>query len=145
MSDTIDSAPVHSVIPTARRGAFRPMLVLLAGFLAVSIAMEAVIVAESVAGASLDSAIWVRCSLVLASSIVLLLLAVAAARGSRAAWRRMSIISPIVVVAVIAIVSIPGFLPDWVRLEQGVCGALVLPVAILVNLPRVRALFPKRA
>ena len=38
--------------------------------------------------------------------------------------------------------SIPGFLPDWVRLEQAVCGALLLPVAIIVTLPRTRALFP---
>ena len=63
------------------------------------------------------------------------------ARGSRSAWRRLRIIAPIVVVAVIVIVSIPGFLPDWVRLEQAVCGALVLPAAIILNLPRTRSLF----
>jgi hypothetical protein len=58
---------------------------------------------------------------------------------------RLCIVSPIVVAAIIVIVSIPGFLPDWVRIEQAVCGILVLPVAILVNLPRTRALFPARA
>jgi len=125
------------------RSRFRPVLILLAGFLVVSAAMEAVLVAQSAAGTAVDSAIWVRCSLVLASSIVLLLLAIAAARGNRRAWIRIRIISPIVVVAVVVIVSIPGFLPDWVRIEQGVCGALVLPAAILLNLPRIAALFPK--
>jgi hypothetical protein len=132
-------------LAAARRDRFRPFLVLLAGFVAVSVAMELVIVVQSVLGIAVDGAIWSRCSAVLASSIVLLALTVGAARGSRAAWRRVRIISPIVVLAVVVIVSIPGFLPDWVRLEQGVCGGLVVPVAILVNLPRTGALFPKHA
>jgi hypothetical protein len=122
---------------------FRPVLVLFAAFILVSIAMEAVLVVQSIAGSPVDGAVWTRCSLVLASSIVLLLLTIAAVRGSRAAWRRLRIISPIVVIAVIVIVSIPGFLPDWVRLEQAVCGALVLPAAIILNLPRTAALFPR--
>lgn len=127
----------------ALRTAFRPVLVLLAGFLVVSAGMEAVLVAMTTTNGAVDIAIWIRCSLVLASSIVLLLFAVAAARGSRPAWLRLRIGSPIVVAAVVVVVSIPGFLPSWVRVEQGACGALVLGVAILVNLPRARALFSR--
>jgi hypothetical protein len=127
---------------TAIRTRFRPILVLLAGFVLVSVAMDSVLIVQASTGTSIDSAIWIRCSLVLASSIVLLLLAVSASRGSRNAWIRLRIITVIVVVAVIAIVSIPGFLPDWVRIEQGVCGALVLPVAIMLNLPSTSALYP---
>jgi hypothetical protein len=128
-----------------RPSIFRPVLVLLSGFLLVSVAMEAVLIVETLNGNAMDIAIWIRCSLVLGSSIVLLLLARFAARGSRPAWRRLSIIAPIVVIAVIVIVSIPGFLPDWVRVEQAVCGLLVLPVAIVLNLPRTRAHFALRA
>lgn len=140
MTETFAPA-VHS--DAARRTAFRPILILLAGFLVVSVAMEAVLLVQSASGTVVDTAIWIRCSLVLASSIILLLFSSGAARGSRTAWLRLRIISPVVVAAVVVIVSIPGFLPDWVRIEQGVCGALVLPVAILVNLPRIRAHFPK--
>lgn len=142
---TETGAPTRQDVDTARRAIFRPVLILLTGFLAVSGAMVAVLVALSRFGADIDVTIWIRCSLVLASSIVLLLLAVNAARGSRNACLRLRIISPVVVTAVIVIVSIPGFLPVWVRIEQGVCGALVLPVAILVNLPQVRAVFPRGA
>lgn len=124
------------------RTRFRPVLVLLGGFVLVSAVMESVLVVQAVMRTSVDAPIWIRCSLVLASSIVLLLLAIAAARGSRNAWIRLRIISVIALVAVIAIVSIPGFLPDWVRIEQGVCGALLLPVAIIVNLPSTSALYP---
>ena len=134
MNDTLSSLPDPS-----RR--LRPVWILSAAFLLVSAAMEAVLIVQSLGGAAVDTAIWIRCSLVLASSVVLLLLSVAVARGSRSAWRRLRIIAPIVVVAVIVIVSIPGFLPDWVRLEQAVCGALVLPAAIILNLPRTRSLF----
>lgn len=139
MSETLTS--VRSTAETARRAAFRPVLVLLAAFLAVSTAMLAVLVTLTAIGVGLDPAIWIRCSLVFGSSIVLLLIATRAARGSRSALIRLRIIAPVVVIAVAVIVSIPGFLPGWVRVEQAVCGALVLPVAIMVNRARVRSHF----
>ena len=140
---TYNSLTAAPSLSDERRARFRPLLSLLAGFFAVSLAMEAVLIVQSALGIPVDSAIWIRCSLVLASSIVLWLIAFTASRGSRTAWIRARIISVVVVAAVIVIVSIPGFLPDWVRIEQGVCGALVLPAAILLNLPRTTRLFPK--
>ena len=142
MTQTSSPASVRHDADAARRAAFRPVLVLLTAFLLVSLAMEAVLIVQSATGSSVAIAIWVRCSIVLGSALVLLLIGISAARGSRASLTRIRIISPIVVVALIVIVSIPGFLPDWVRLEQALCGLLVLPVAILVNLPRIRAHFP---
>jgi cellulose synthase/poly-beta-1,6-N-acetylglucosamine synthase-like glycosyltransferase len=138
MSETL--TPPHPPLDGLRTR-FRPILILLAAFALISAAMESVLVVQTATGTSIDSAIWIRCSLVLASSILLLLIATSASRGSRRAWIRVRIISVIVVVAVIVIVSIPGFLPDWVRIEQGACGALVLPVAILLNLPHTVALY----
>ncbi len=145
MTQTSARSSAPSGSDAARRAAFRPVIVLFTAFLVVSIAMEAVLIAQSATGGDVAIAIWIRCSLVLGSAVVLLLIALSAARGSRPAWVRLRIIAPIVVVAVIVIVSIPGFLPDWVRLEQAVCGALVLPAAILVNLPRMRAHYPQGA
>ena len=142
MTDTLIS---HPAVTDGLRSRFRPVLVLLTAFLVISCAMEAVLAVQSATGVTVESAIWVRCSLVLGSSVVLLLIGVRAARGSRAAWIRLRIITVVVVVAVIVIVSIPGFLPDWVRVEQAVCGALVLPVAIILNLPRTAELYPAAA
>jgi hypothetical protein len=127
----------------ARRAAFRPVLILLTAFLVVCVAMLAVLVVLTTTGVGVDTTVWVRCSLVFGSAVVLLLFGAGAARGSRNAWVRLRIVSPIVVIAVVVIVSIPGFLPDWVRVEQAVCGALVLPVAIIANLPRTSALFSR--
>ncbi|MBS1698297.1 MAG: hypothetical protein JST25_07835 [Actinobacteria bacterium] len=138
------SSPATALAP-ARRRAFRPVLILSWAFVAVSAAMIAFLAADTATGAGFETAIWIRCSLVLASAIVVLAMAVSAARGSRGAWVRLRIVSPIVVAAVVVIVSIPGFLPDWVRLEQSLCGLLLLPVAILVNLPRMRVLYAPKA
>lgn len=148
MTNTFPSHGTAEAAPTAaaaRRSAFRPILALLAGFGVVSLAMVAVLIILSVLGTSIDSAVWVRCSLVLGSAVVLYAIAVSASRGSRPAWLRLRIISVVVVVAVVVIVSIPGFLPGWVRIEQALCGVLVLPAAVLMNLPRMRAHFPRRA
>lgn len=131
-----------AALATARRAALRPVLVLLTCFVALSAALLGFLAVLAAVGIGADIAIWIRGSFVLASAVLLLLFAVSAARGSRSALLRLRIISPIVLAAIVVIVSIPGFLPDWVRLEQAVCGALVLPVVIIVNLPRTRALFP---
>ncbi|MEY9852996.1 cellulose synthase/poly-beta-1,6-N-acetylglucosamine synthase-like glycosyltransferase [Leifsonia sp. EB41] len=131
-----------AALDTARRAALRPVLVLLSCFVALSAALLGFLTVLAAVGIGADIAIWIRGSFVLASAVLLLVFAVSAARGSRSALLRLRIISPIVLAAIVVIVSIPGFLPDWVRLEQAVCGALVLPVVIIVNLPRTRALFP---
>jgi len=145
MAQTVFPSSSHTDAASARLAAFRPILTLLTGFVVVSSAMLVVLIVQSATGTAVDTAVWIRCSLVLASSVVLLLSALSASRGSRPALLRLRIISVVVVVAVAVIVAIPGFLPDWVRVEQAVCGVLVLPVAILANLSRIRAHFPKRA
>ncbi|MFE6996540.1 hypothetical protein ACFVAE_11325 [Microbacterium sp. NPDC057659] len=143
METTVD-LPADRVT-ASRHATFRPVLILTSAFTVLSAAMIAYLAVTSATGIRFEPAIWVRCSLVLASAIVVLLFAVSAARGSRGAWVRLRIVSPIIVAAVIVIVSIPRFLPDWVRLEQAVCGLLLLPVAIIVNLRRTRALYPAKA
>ncbi|GAA4155888.1 hypothetical protein [Leifsonia shinshuensis] len=144
MTETTTSTTA-AVLATARRAALRPVLVLLGCFVALSAAFLGSLPVLAAFGVAVDIAIWIRGSFVLASAVLLLIFAIAAARGSRSALLRLRIIAPIVLAAIVVIVSIPGFLPDWVRLEQAVCGALVLPVAIIVNLPRTRALFPAKA
>lgn len=138
---TETNLPSAPDLATARRTALRPVVVLLGCFVPLSAGLLAFVAVLAVAGIGVDLAIWIRGAFVLASAVVLLLLGVAAARGSRGALVRLRIIAPIVLVAIVVIVSIPGLLPDWARVEQVVCGALVLPVAIIAQLPGTRALF----
>ena len=143
MTETIRTTTATT--DAARRAYFRPVLILLTTFLGVSVAMMAALVALTAAGVGVDIAIWIRCSFVLASSVTLLIIAVFAARGSRRSLTRLRIIAVVVLAAIVVIVAIPGFLPGWVRIEQAVCGLLVLPVVIMIFLPRIRALFPANA
>jgi hypothetical protein len=137
--------PVPDASDTSRRSAFRPIIVLATLFLGVSAAMIVFLAGLVATRTNVDVAVWIRCSLVLGSAVLLLVFATRAANGSRSSWIRLRIVSPIVVVAVIVIVAIPGLLPGWVRVEQAVCGLLVLPIAILANIPRLGRLFPRRA
>mgnify|MGYP001085544412 CR=1 FL=1 len=44
-------------------------------------------------------------------------------------------------VAIVAIVALPGTFPVWMKVEQSVCGALLLAVVVVANRPGVRAAF----
>lgn len=130
-------APVH--------GALRTALVLFIGFLVLSAAtLVAIIVMRDDPDLVTDT-VWIRCTLVLSSSVVTLIFMIGALRGSRAAFNRTRLISAVILIAVCVIVAIPGFLPTWVWTEQVICGVLLLPAVIAVNLPSTRALFPKQA
>jgi hypothetical protein len=64
-----------------------------------------------------------------------------AAKGSQPAFRRLRIVSAIILIAIAVIVALPGAFPVWFRLEQALCGGLVAGVVLLVNRPSVRAGF----
>lgn len=143
MSETLVSS--RSALDIARRAAFRPIVLSVSVFAVVSAGMLVALIVATAAGNRIDAAVWVRCSIVSASSVLLLAFAARAARGSRSAWARLRIIAPVMFVAIVVIVSIPGFMPGWVRIEQAVCGMVLLPAAVLANLPRTRTLFAAKA
>jgi hypothetical protein len=45
------------------------------------------------------------------------------------------------VVAIAVLVALPGFLPVWMRIEQGVCGLALLGVVFIANGGHLRSLF----
>jgi hypothetical protein len=48
------------------------------------------------------------------------------------------------VVAIAVILAIPGDFPLWFKLEQGICGLLLLGVVVVVNGQRLRSAFASR-
>lgn len=88
-------------------------------------------------------AVWIRGTLVVLSAVLMTVFAAGAARGSRMAYLRLRITSALMVVAIAVIVSWPGLFPVWMRIEQGVCGALLLGVVLLLNGRRLRSAFAK--
>jgi hypothetical protein len=93
-----------------------------------------------------DAAVWVRGGIVTLIAAVLLTLARRAFRGSRAAYRRMRLMTTIAPVGVLVIVALPhdGF-PAWMKAEQAVVGVLLLVTAIMVSRTTVRQAYRRTA
>ncbi|WP_020499046.1 hypothetical protein [Sciscionella marina] len=88
-------------------------------------------------------AVWIRTIIVALTGALMLSFAVSAARGSARSYLRLRISSGVMVVVIAVILALPGFLPLWVKIEQGICGLLLLGVVVLINGKRVRASFAK--
>ncbi|GAB3386027.1 hypothetical protein [Amycolatopsis echigonensis] len=137
----MNSRPATVSSPLRTDPALRAVRVLTGAYLALSVLTLGAIFLFRNNPSMVTDVVWVRATIVTASALLTFLFARSAARGSKRGLLRLRIVSAVMTVAIIVIVSIPGFLPLWVRLEQGVCGLLLLAVVVLVNGRHVRSLF----
>lgn len=91
--------------------------------------------------AMVNAAVWIRSTIVLASALLTLSFVIRAARGSRRAFLRLRIVSAVMVLAIATIIALPGTFPVWLKIEQGVCGLILLGVVALVNGRALRSAF----
>jgi hypothetical protein len=126
-------------LPT--RDALRGVRRLVGCYLAVSVAAVVAMVLLRQDAAAVNDAVWTRGILVVVSALLTNLFAARAAGGSRRAFLRLRIVSVVMVVAIAVIIALPGMFPLWLKVEQGVCGLLLLGVALLVNGGRLRSVF----
>ncbi|MEW1751523.1 hypothetical protein ACIQU1_24515 [Streptomyces angustmyceticus] len=89
-------------------------------------------------------AVWVRAVIVVATSLLMTSFAVRTARGHRRSYLRLRLASAVMPAAIAVIIALPGGFPTWLKLEQGVCGVLLLGVVMIVNGRRLRAAFASR-
>jgi len=112
------------------------------GYVAVSWVTVAAMVALRNDPAMVTPAVWTRGTIVAAASLLTLLFAVRAARGDRKMLLRLRIVTAIMLAAIVVIVALPGAFPLWFRLEQALCGLLLLPAVVTLNRRR-RAFLPQ--
>jgi hypothetical protein len=124
--------------------AFRKIKLLVGGYLGISVLAVAAIVLMRHHPAEVNSSVWTHGIVVAASAVVAFNVAVRAARGSRGAYRRLRIMSVVLVAAITVIIALPGSFPLWMKAEQGVAGLLMIGVAVLANGSHVRSLFAVR-
>jgi hypothetical protein len=123
------------------RTALRAVLTLVSGYLGLSaLTLVAALLLRHHASIVTD-AVWIRGTIVLASALLMTALATRTARGSRRAYLRLRLASAGMVVAIAVIISLPGLFPVWMRIEQGVCGLLLLGVVVIANGRRLRSAF----
>jgi len=124
--------------------AFSLVKALLVGYLAVSVLTLAAIVLLRNDVSVVNPAVWIRGTIVAASSVLTLAFAAGAARGSRGAYRRLRVITAVMPVAIVVIIALPGTFPLWMKVEQAVCGVLLLGVVAIVNGRQLRTRFASR-
>lgn len=137
---TLSPAEQHLNHPRAR-AAFRGAKLLVGGYLAISALTLVAIVLLRDDAAVVNSAVWTRGTIVVASAMLMFSFVVRAAKGSRGAYRRLRVVSAAMVVAIAVIISIPGTFPLWMKIKQGVCGLVLIGVVVVVNGRHVRSSF----
>ncbi|MFI2186985.1 hypothetical protein [Streptomyces sioyaensis] len=124
--------------------AFRSTKLLVGCYLALSVLTLVAIYLLRSDAALVNDAVWIRGSIVVASASLMFGCALQSARGSRGAYRRLRIISGVMVAAIAAIIALPGAFPLWMKIEQGVCGLLLIGVLVIVNGRQLRGVFAAR-
>jgi hypothetical protein len=135
------STPAAALDHPRTAAAFRKIKLLVGGYLGISALAVVAIVLLRHHSAEVNSAVWTHGIIVAASALVAFAVTVRAARGSRGAYRRLRVISAVVVVTIGVIIALPGSFPLWMKAEQGVAGLLMIGVAVLVNGSHLRSLF----
>ena len=121
--------------------AFRSTKLLVGAYLTVSVLTFVAIILLRNDTAAVNDAVWVRGTIVVLSALLTFLFTRGAARGSRRMYLRLRIVSAAMVVAIAVIISLPGTFPLWLKIEQGICGLLLIGVVALVNGKQVRSSF----
>lgn len=123
------------------RTAFRSVKLLVGCYLGLSALTLAAIILMRNDTAEVNDVVWVRATIVVGSALLMTSFAARVAGGSARAYLRLRIVSALMVVAIAVLISIPGFLPLWMRIEQGVCGLLLIGVVVVVNGRHLRSVF----
>lgn len=98
--------------------------ILVASYLTLSIlTVVAVFLMRDHAGL-VNTAVWVRTCIVAASAALMMSFVV------RRACTRLRIVSTIMLVAITVILAVPGDFPLWLKVEQAICGLLLVGVVI---------------
>jgi hypothetical protein len=106
---------------------------LVVGYLVISLITVGVLaVLQSMVPGQAGTAAWIRGCIVAATSVLMVAFAGRAVAGDPRALLRWRIVVVVMIVAIGVIVSIAGFIPVWMRVEQVLCGIMLVGVAVLI-------------
>ena len=123
---------------------FRSVKLLVGCYLGISVLTLVAIILLRSDTAIVTPAVWVRGTIVAASALLTALFAAQTARGSSSGYLRLRLVSAVMLVAIVTIIMLPGLFPLWMKIEQGVCGLLLLGVVVVVNSKHLRATFARK-
>jgi hypothetical protein len=135
---------MNTTIQDRPRAALHGVRLLVGVYVTISVATLAAIVLLRDDATVVNPAVWIRGTIVAATSVLMFSFATRAARGSARAYLRLRIVSAVMVVAIAVIIAIPGTFPVWLKIEQGACGLVLIGVVVLANSRHVRAVVTGR-
>ncbi|WP_326699143.1 hypothetical protein OG909_18690 [Streptomyces sp. NBC_01754] len=142
-TDTHTTAGARRLAHPRTRRSFATAKALVVAYGVLGVAVLATVTVLAATGHTVTSFMWGRSAGVLASAAVTYRLTVLTSRGSRSAHLRVRVISVVTPVAIIAVDVLPGTLPWWFVLVQGVCALAVAAAAFALNGSRPRTAFPR--
>ena len=140
----MNPTPTTTAASNDTQASLRGVVVLVGCYLALSVLTIAAAIVFRNDAAIVNTAVWIRGSIVAVTAALMFRFAIGAALGSASHYLRLRIVSAIMVVAIAAILLlIPGDFPLWMKVEQATCGVILVVVVILANRGRVRSLFAR--
>lgn len=121
--------------------AFRLIKVLAGLYIGVNIAALMVIILLSNNTQLVNDVVWTRGIILTLTSFILLRFIFLLVRGSRKAYLLIRISTSILFVSVVVLLTIPNLLPLWMKVEQAICGILLLGIILGINNKHLRSLF----
>jgi hypothetical protein len=120
---------------------FRPVKALLACYVGLAVLGLAAAVVLRDHPQLVNTAVWVRSTIVLATSIATYVFVERAARGDRAAFLRLRVASIVVPLVIVVVIVLPDPFPAWMKVQQGLCALALAAAAVLVNRSSLRRSF----
>ena len=117
---------------------FKPIKVLIACYVGLGVLGFATAVLLRDQPHLVNTAVWVRSTIVLVTSAATYLFAERASRGDRLSFLRLRVASIAVPLAIVVLIALPDPFPVWMKAQQGLCALVVAGVAILANRPSIR-------
>ena len=130
-----NTQPAATPVPVPE---FRPVTRLLGLYLTISLLSLGATALLANHHTKADTQTWVHAVIVAASAALTFIIGLRAARGHRGAYRRVRIISTVMLIAIVIIDALPGDFPLWMKLEQGACAILLLAVMLITGTRALR-------
>lgn len=84
---------------------------------------------------------WVHGIIVATTALLMSTFARGAIRGKARAYLRLRIASTVMIVAIAVTTAIPGDFPMWMKIEQIVCGLLLVGLAVVLNRKSTKSIY----
>lgn len=127
------TASLSASRPSADSRVSSTVLRLLGAYLALSVAAVGALFVMRAGHTAVSSATWTHGVIVAASSLLTFSFGLRVAGGSARALLRLRIATAVMLVAILVISALPGSFPLWMKIQEGVCGLLLVGVVAMIN------------